>query len=219
MKASIFALTIFLLFEITYANEAPPPAAEGKKAQTSVGGKGGDKGLPPWFQTEARIGELVAKVKAKEDSLEKLIQVKKSLKEGAPQTKSTIEQIVKEHKELEELVGEYNKNLNLLKYRFPERGMKMERNYKKKEVQSVDNIEQAIGIDTKLSRSLNKARTQFGSSPDSSKEKSKKRSVVATPQEKTSPKESDDSKQALDEAETDPNKMPIDEQPALVISK
>jgi hypothetical protein len=222
LRLILFFVLVPMHFSVAKEDAPPADSGEAKKAQTSAGGKGGDKGLPPWFQTEARIGELVAKIKAKEESLEKLIETKKGLKEGSPLTKPTVEQIVKEHKELEELVADYNKNLNLLKYRFPERGMKMERSYKKKEVQSVDNIEQAIGIDTKLARSLNKARSQFGANATAVKDKSKKKSLVTNIDSKSEAEKAHgkaDATNKEEKVEVDPSKLPIDEQPALIMSK
>jgi hypothetical protein len=186
--------------------EAQAEADKGsKKGSTQVGGKSGESGLPPWFHTEAKLSELFARIRYKEEDLNKLIEQKNKLKEGDPKTKVLIDQITTEHKSLQNLINEYNQNLSELKYRFPERGMKVDRNYKKKDLKSVESIEQAVGVDSKLSQSLSKARSQFGAKKQKPQEKPVSDIKTEVESSKNIP--------------LDPNKIPIDEQPALILNK
>jgi hypothetical protein len=168
--------TFFLICILSvnlFAKESPP--ADDHSKDKGGAGKPVDRGLPPWFHTETRLGELIAKVKAKEEALEKAILAKKNLKDDSTEAKAAVELIVKDHKELMDLIEEYNKNLNLLKYRFPERGLKTQRNYKKKEVKSLEQMENTVGLEGTLQRNMKRLRQQFG---DSSKEQ--KRGVATS---------------------------------------
>ena len=205
ITVTVFGLIFF--YSSAWAQNVEAPAAEAekgaKKGATQVGGKSGESGLPPWFHTEAKLSELFARTRYKEEDLNKLIEQKNNLKEGDPKTKFLVDQITAEHKALQNLINEYNKNLSELKYRFPERGMKADRSYKKKDLKSIESMEKAVGIDAKLSQSLNKARGQFG--------KVKPRNSVAPIEDIKTQVEI--SKKGV----VDPNDLPIDEQPALIL--
>lgn len=146
----------------------------GGAAPAEKGDKGGAKesGLPPWFANEAKISELSARIRTTEEELRKLIAEKKELPENSPAVKPLVKNILKSHKELGKLIDEFQKNMNILKYRFPERGQKAERTYEKMELKSVDELEQAVGIDGKLSRNVNRMRSAYGTqAPTSQKDK------------------------------------------------
>ena len=81
--------------------------------------------------------------------------------DNSPHLKQTVKDIVREHKELRKLVEDYDKNLRLLKYRFPERNAKHLRSYDRFEVKSIDDMEKALGIDGKLSRNMKKVRSLY----------------------------------------------------------
>ena len=123
---------------------------------------GGD--IPAWVEIENKIAELSAKIKTKSGNLQGLIKQKQSLENDTPQVKELLKEIAKEHKELEITINEYERQKNVLKYRFPERGSQADRRYKKVESASLQELERVVGIDGKLNRNLDTMKTHFGDS-------------------------------------------------------
>ncbi len=136
--------------------------AEGKEEAKSEG-KGNLKNtLPPWVELENKTQELQSKIRSKQGNINALIIQKNQLPENSSELKNVIKDIVKEHKELRKFAEDYDKNINLLKYRFPERNGKLGHNYDRIEVKSVDVMEESLGVDGKLSRNLKRMRKHFG---------------------------------------------------------
>ncbi|MGZ5279917.1 MAG: hypothetical protein ACXWC9_08245 [Pseudobdellovibrionaceae bacterium] len=169
-------LTFFisvLISSIAWAEDHPAPEdhSGGDKEAAAEGGKKGEKSggaaepkvvIAPWLEVENKIQELYSKIKSKEELVLHLLEEKDHLPNNSPQLQQTVRDIVLAHKELRRLVEDYQKNLSILKYRFPERNAKHERNYQRFEVKSIDDMEQALGIDGKLSRNMKKMRGQYG---------------------------------------------------------
>jgi hypothetical protein len=168
MLLSKFALSIFIVCSLSFSLAAR--AEEQGKPES----EGGDPGKPaesassqPWVQVENKITELASKIKAKKGTIQHLIGEKNDLPPKSPRVKGIIEQLVREHKELQKLVEEYGNNVTQLKYRFPERNAKAKRPYERVEVQSLDEMEQSLGIQGSLNRNLKRMRSQY--SPGTSK--------------------------------------------------
>jgi len=121
----------------------------------------------PWVAIEGKIQEYAARIKSKQEGILELIEEKNHLPSSSPQVREVLRQMTTEHNELKGLVDEYQKNVNLLRYRFPERNTKTKRKYDRIEVRSLDEMEQAIGVDGKLNRNLKKMRSQYGSGQSS----------------------------------------------------
>lgn len=117
--------------------------------------------VKPWVPIEAKIQELSSRIRSKKESLEKLLEEKNHLPANSPHVKETLKQILKEHAELKQAAEDYQKNVNQLNYRFPERNAKAKRSYDRIEVKSIDEMEQAMGVDGKLSRNVKKMRSQY----------------------------------------------------------
>jgi hypothetical protein len=173
-----------LSFSVALANDHEAPAEEhggGGGQEEGHGGKEEPKStLAPWVPIENKIQELHSKIKSKESNISKLIEEKNHMENNSPHLKSTVKEIVKEHKEMERLIDEYQKNVSLLKYRFPERNAKSGRTYERFEVQSIEEMEKAVGIDGKLNRNLKRMRSQY-KSEEKSADPRKPASVVAEP--------------------------------------
>ncbi len=146
------------------------PAAEehgggGEHGEAKAEGGGGHGEpkvtLAPWVEVENKIQELYSKIKSKESTVTHLLEEKDHLPNNSPQLQHAVKEIVSEHKELRRLIEEYQKQVSILKYRFPERNAKQVRNYERFEVKSIDEMEQALGIDGKLSRNMKKMRRQY----------------------------------------------------------
>lgn len=159
----ILILIVFsLVTTLASANDHEAPAEEGHgEAKAEAAPAAHPVNLTPWVEVEAKIQELSAKVKTKQANLIKLFEEKNHLANNSPELKVKVQEIVKEHAEMRSLAAEYDKQLNLLKYRFPERNAKAARKYDRFEIKSVDDMEQAMGVDGKLTRNLRKVRSQY----------------------------------------------------------
>lgn len=143
--------------------------------------------VPAWIPLEAKITELSARVKSKEESLAKLLEEKNHLPANSPHVKPLLNQILKEHEELQKLAEDHKKNVNQLNYRFPERNAKANRTYDRIEVKSLEQMEQSLGLDGKLDRNMNKMRTQYGTSKaDAHSSHEKKTGVILKKEKKAS---------------------------------
>lgn len=171
MKFKISILLTALVFFHAWslsANEGPPPA-EG-------GGHGG--GAPaegaPSAATTFESGrqsmewiELLAKLsaaKGKLDAQKALVMGLVSQKDGISkqdELKKHVDLIIEENKKLNKSIDEYESIKALLKYRFPERGIKELRKYERVEKQTIESIETEISTEGQLKKSLAKMRKQF----------------------------------------------------------
>lgn len=144
---------------------------EGKEGEKKEGEKKEGEGRPAWMEIEAKIQELAAKVKSKNENIEKMIEEKNHFPEHSSELKSLIKEIVKEHADMEKLSQEYDKQVSVLKYRFPERNAKKDRKYEKLQIKSVEEIEKAVGVDAKLMKAMRRARSQYRKDKNESPEK------------------------------------------------
>jgi TolA-binding protein len=119
----------------------------------------------PWLGIEAKIQELASRIESKKESLTKLLEEKEKLKDNSPELKDKIQEIISEHKELSKLGEEYSAQLNLLKYRYPERHAKRDAKKDQVEIKSVEDMEQAVGVDGKLNRNMSHMRTAYDARP------------------------------------------------------
>lgn len=174
----------------------------GESAEHAEGGEHGEAKttLAPWVEIENKITELDAKIKAKNSNIQHLIEEKNHIDNNSPALQSTVKEIVKEHREMRELVEEYDKNVAMLKYRFPERNAKAGRTYDRIEVKSVEDMEKAVGVDGKLNRNLRKMRSQF---------KSEEKSTVAHEEHKPAPASK----------KVEPKEPSIEEAHAIILQK
>jgi Tfp pilus assembly protein PilV len=147
----------------------------------------GDIKKAPWMELESRVQDLQARIKSKRATIEQMLEEKNHLKNGSPELKALIENVVREHKEMRQMSEDYRKNLSLLQYRFPERNAKADRKYDRLEVKSLDEMEQAVGIDAKINRNLGRMRSQYKmqKADDSEKGIEAKSDTVKSPNKKS----------------------------------
>jgi predicted nuclease with TOPRIM domain len=82
-----------------------------------------------WFELQARLQVLKAKIKAKNDVVRKLIQNKQLAKEEK-QAVAVVNELKTEYRDLQATIREYEEQRAQLNYRFPEKG-RMEEPVKK----------------------------------------------------------------------------------------
>jgi chromosome segregation ATPase len=149
-----------------FAGEEKTEKAEGSGKKEEGGEKKeGAEDSMPWLAIEAKIQELSAKIESKKESINKLLEEKEKLKDGSSELKEKIQQLVSEHKALEKMADDYASQINLLKYRYPERHAKRDRKYDRVEVKSIDEMEQALGVDGKLNRNMARMRNTYDVQP------------------------------------------------------
>lgn len=182
-----------VLASTTYANSAPKEEAKaegGKEAKEGEGKEGEGakeeengsqkKQADEATELQTKVQALQAKVKAKDESIRHLIEEKNHTHDAA-KVKEIIEQMVSEHKEMNKLVQEYEQSRSLLRYRYPEKGLKGGRTYERMEVKPLDQIENQMSIEAKLTQTLKTVERQYGAVPTDPKTKSKKPDKNAAP--------------------------------------
>lgn len=179
----LFAVCLlgFVQENIVFANEAKAEKKEEKKEETGEGGEAGaenvtesqKKQLSEATELQGRVQALQAKVKSKEETINKLIEEKHHIKD-AERVKEIIAEMVTEHKEMSKLIEEYEQSRSLLRYRYPEKGFTGNRSYERMEVKPLDQMESQMSIEAKLKRNLRTVRSQYGEPPEAKLAKKKK---------------------------------------------
>lgn len=159
MTIKFFILLLFVL--PTFANEESGEKTKGKEGAAEVAPTSDQKAFKELSDVEKVVASLGAKIKAKNDSIESLLKQKSS--ESQPEKQIEIVKLVQaEHRELEKLTQEYNAQLGILQYRFPERGVKLGRRYQRLNTRSLDDMEKTLGLEAHLEKSRTKVRTVYG---------------------------------------------------------
>ncbi|WP_413289719.1 hypothetical protein [Bdellovibrio sp. HCB337] len=159
------------------ANDPPPAEHEKKEEGAKEGGESEatesqKKQISEATELQAKVQALQAKIKSKEENINKLIQEKNHTKD-AERVKEIIAEMVTEHKDLSKMIVEYEQNRSLLRYRYPEKGYSGSRAYERMEVKPLDQMENQMSVEAKLKRNLKTVRSQYGE-PAETKDKKKK---------------------------------------------
>lgn len=152
--ASVLALSLS-----AWANEGGGHGGGGGEG----GGHGGaEKGsdLPEWVAVQANIAVLKGKIGSQEKNLKDLIKAKQTEK-NPHKLAELITELKKQHRELQESVEAYEKEINNLKYRFPEVGLKEKEKYRRVEVKSLDQMENEMTLEGQIKRTTAKVRAQY----------------------------------------------------------
>ncbi len=109
---------------------------------------------------QARVQGLEAKVRASEAEIQKLILEKQKTKDPE-KVSEIIRTMLTLHKELGTQVKEYDQQRNLLKYRYPEKGLTDVREYERIEVKSLEDFESQVSLSASVHRTMDKVRMQY----------------------------------------------------------
>lgn len=165
---SFLLLAILCFTSIAKSEEAPKPEAGAAPAE--------QKATKDLMDLEKQIGGLQAKILAKTQSVEALLKQKNEEKD--PEKLSEIVKLVQqEHREAEQLKKEYNTQLGILNYRYPERGVTQSRRYQRLSTKSLEEIEKSLGLDAHLAKSRKKAKLVYGISEEKTKVPGEKKSL------------------------------------------
>lgn len=142
------------------ANEAAKPAAESSKSEVS-----------PWNETLNQVRALKAQRGQALSNLNKVRDEMRHLKENSSQMKAKAAEYAKLYREYREVSQEYNQQLAILKYRYPDRLAKEQnRQYQTVEIESESELAQKLDLDSRLSNTVHRSRQQYA---DRSQEKQK----------------------------------------------
>lgn len=149
---------IFLLVAvvplISFANEGEEPK-EGQTSQQVYSGKQDQN----WELVQAQVTALKGKMEMQATLVQNLIAEKNSLS-GQP-LQQKMEQIKTEHQKYERLVVEYNNKNEEFLTRYPERGLKEKRVYKRAKIKSLDSFEDDVTVRGRMNKLHNKVLKQY----------------------------------------------------------
>lgn len=129
--------------------------AEDKPVQQSYSGKQDQK----WEAVQAEVMALKGKMEMQAAVVQSLIAEKDSLKGKELQQK--LDQIKVEHQKYERLVVDYNSRNEEFMTRYPERGLKEKRIYKRAKIKSLDSFEDDVTVGGRMNKLHNKVLKQY----------------------------------------------------------
>lgn len=150
----------FLFVINAYANEEKAAPKEGESA-ASAAPTADQRSSKELMDLEKQVTSLAAKIKAKSDSVELLLK-QKSVEKDPDKLMEIVKLVQQEHRELEQATREYNTQLGILQYRYPERGLSNSRRYQRLNTKSLEDIEKTLGLDAHLKNSRERVKTVYG---------------------------------------------------------
>lgn len=159
-RVALMAICISLVgMPASFGKKNEPPPAE-------AGASGDGPSLAkekPWVDLENKLGLLRSKREAQAATLKKLKAEKDLLKIGTDAFKEKHKEFQKTYADWMKTGDDYNKMINLLKYRYPERVLRKNTgNEESMKAKSIEELELEMGIDGKLNKAIRKVKGQFG---------------------------------------------------------
>ena len=156
MSRFVFIILLAAQFsQNSYAQEAEPAPAPVAASPAEIGSTQQEV-----LDLQARLLGLKTKISAKKDILKKLIGEKQSIKDE----KKSIEifnEMKSEYKEMQASIKEYDEQISLLNYRYPEKGLKNERQYERIETKTLIELENEFSLEGKIKKTISRVRQQF----------------------------------------------------------
>lgn len=122
-----------------------------------------------------RVSGIEAKIIAKEAIIQSLLSEKKTVTDPA-RLKEVVKSLNSEHSELVGLAKELDQQKNLLKYRYPDKDRQGKREYKRTEVQSLEDMEKRNDLAISIDKTLARVRSKYpGFSEETEKKKQEKK--------------------------------------------
>ncbi len=176
------ALNLSLGTAVAYANEGKKEEKKAEGKEGSKEGEGGGEGegsdaqkkqASEAIELQAKVQALQAKIRSKEENIQKLIEEKNRTKDPE-KVAEIIKEMVSDHKEMSKMIEEYEQNRSLLRYRYPEKGFVGGRTYERMEVKPLDQMENQMSVEAKLKRNLKTVHSQYGETVDAKRPKKKR---------------------------------------------
>jgi hypothetical protein len=171
--AGVLVLVLASLLATTSMAEdkgAPPPEehgapkAEGKGEAKEGGPEAKKEGAgefvkkDEFLELNAAIEQLTAKVRSKNESLNKLLEEKNHIKDPV-QFKELVQELEKEYLELKELIDTLDKKKDVLRYRFPEKSFVKKAD--KTKLQPLEEMGSELVVEKKLNELLKRVEKQY----------------------------------------------------------
>lgn len=149
---SLFFLFVVGLSTLTFANEKVEEVASAAEIYSG-------KQDQSWEHVQGEVVALKGKLDAQASVVQALVSEKMNLKGDALNAK--IEDIKKEHVKYEKLVVEYNKKNEEFLTRYPERGLKAKRVYKRLKIKSLVAFEDDVTLSGRMNKLHKKVLQQY----------------------------------------------------------
>lgn len=149
-----------VMIDSSRANEAAKPAEAAQDVD-----KGQQQRNKEWMELTSQISGLKNKIKSKEESIKEIIKHKHHAKSKA-EAEHAVNNLKEEHKELMKLEEEYNQNIQLMKYRYPDVGLTEKRKYERVKVKSLEDYEEQMTLEGKIKQSVQKIQEHYGIKDD-----------------------------------------------------
>jgi hypothetical protein len=165
----ILILTVFInavqawSISVLAQESSEPEKKEGEGAAAPAGGTKSNADRE-WAQRTSKLNIQDQKIKDATAKLQKLIQAKNSgqkIRDEKNVEVNVLDEITTTYKELKTNVDEYSVGKDELRFRFPEEGVVIERQYVPLRLKSLDEIEREIGIEGTLVRLKNKTDKKY----------------------------------------------------------
>ena len=102
-----------------------------------------------WAEHSGRLVALSKQIESIENDIHASVEEKRKTEEPK-QLKEIIESIAAKHKSLTDVAKDYEVELNLVRFRFPERAEKLDRKYVHYHIKSIQDMEKEMGLDGRL---------------------------------------------------------------------
>ncbi len=152
-------------------------AVEGKEEAAATNETYSGKQDQNWETVQTNLAAVKAKLDTQASVVQTLILEKNSLKGEALSEK--IGEIKKEHQKYEQMVFDYNKLNDEFLTKYPERGLKEKRIYKRAKMKSLDSFEDDVTLRGKVNRLHRKILNQYPKAFDSKNKNQNSAGVVS----------------------------------------
>jgi hypothetical protein len=142
-----------------------------------------------WAAHEVSLRSQVEKIREKERKITEMIHHKNEEKEDA-KLKPLLAALQKEYEDLEKFYKELEEEKRHVRFEHPDQGVDVERKYRAYKIRSIEDMENEIGTEGRLSRLKSKVLRKYGTEPEPEKvvppieEPPKKEEAAEKPPEK-----------------------------------
>ncbi len=112
-----------------------------------------------WMVLQSDLISIKSKLDAQRITVNELLLSKKNNKGRIP--KDQVDQLNDEYKKLKDLLKDYNKRLSLFEVKYPEKGQLAGRQYSRKKIQTLDQMESSLTLDGRVRKINKKINSQF----------------------------------------------------------
>lgn len=183
----LVSLFFFIFFILNSALASESAGGEHGGGASAAEADYSGKQTQEWSEVQAKLSALKSKVEAQEALVQSLIVEtgghRGGKTSGGDAMAERIEQLKKEHQKLQTMITEYNKMNASYETRFPEKGLKESRIYRRTDPQAIRLDEAASNYEEKVQRLQGKIMRQYPRTAKVLQAKKQKKKVVASEKE------------------------------------